>query len=216
MKLHYMAALATASILGAGLAVVFPQTAPAGVQASSQTVAQANPCAGRANPCASANPCAGRVNPCASPNPCASVNPCAGATTTTTSAPLVYSDTNRLAIRGTDPVAYFTAGRPVQGSSQFEYEWNGATWRFSSAQNRALFASNPDAYAPQYGGYCAKAVSEGNLAAIDPNAWRIVDGKLYLNYSAEVQQQWLQDIPGNIAKADANWPEILVGGVVHQ
>ncbi|NJO72997.1 MAG: YHS domain-containing protein [Leptolyngbyaceae cyanobacterium RM1_406_9] len=119
-------------------------------------------------------------------------------------------------MRGTDPVAYFTENRPVQGSSQFEYEWNGATWRFASAQNRTSFANNPEAYAPQYGGYCAKAVSEGNLASIDPNAWRIVEGKLYLNYSAEVQQQWLQDVPGNIAKADANWPEVLVGNVVHQ
>jgi YHS domain-containing protein len=107
-------------------------------------------------------------------------------------------------------------GKPMAGSSQFEYVWNGATWRFSSAENLALFMANPEAYAPQYGGYCAQAVSEGNLATTNPNAWRIVDGKLYLNYSLVVQQQWLQDIPGNIARADANWPDVLANGIVHQ
>lgn len=104
----------------------------------------------------------------------------------------------------------------MPGSSAFTYEWNGATWQFSSAENRDLFASNPEAYAPQYGGYCAKAVSEGNLASIDPNAWRIVDGRLYLNYSPDVQRQWSADIPGNIALGDANWPEVLQNNVVYE
>jgi len=121
-----------------------------------------------------------------------------------------------LAIRGADPVAYFTDGASVLGSGEYQYEWQGVTWQFSSAQNRAMFASDPDRYAPQYGGYCAKALSEGNLASIDPDAWRIVDGKLYLNYSLDVQQQWMQDVPGNIALADDNWPEILVGGIVYE
>ncbi|MEM9447730.1 MAG: YHS domain-containing (seleno)protein [Cyanobacteria bacterium P01_E01_bin.6] len=112
-------------------------------------------------------------------------------------------------MRGYDPVAYFTEEQPVEGSSTFQYEWNGSVWQFSSAENLAAFTNDPDAFAPQYGGYCAKALSEGNLASIDPTAWRIVDGKLYLNYSAAVQQQWTQDIPGNIALADGNWPEIL-------
>jgi YHS domain-containing protein len=130
-------------------------------------------------------------------------------------APAVYIDLNQLAVRGTDPVAYFTAQQPILGLPQFEYEWQGATWRFSSAETRDRFIANPMAYAPQYGGYCAQAVSNGYLASIDPNAWEIVDGKLYLNYSLGVQRQWRQDIPGNIARADANWPEVLIDNEVH-
>jgi hypothetical protein len=113
-----------------------------------------------------------------------------------------------VAIEGTDPVAYFSAGRPTPGSSDFEHEWMGATWRFVSAENRDRFAADPEQYAPQYGGYCAWAVSQGYTAKIDPEAWRIVDGRLYLNYSPAVQSQWQSDVPGNIAKADANWPKI--------
>lgn len=111
-----------------------------------------------------------------------------------------------VAIRGTDPVAYFTEGRPVEGSSDFTADWNGAEWRFVSAENRDKFVATPEAYAPQYGGFCAWAVSQGYTASTDPDAWRIVDGKLYLNYSLGVQKQWEGDIPGNISKADANWP----------
>jgi YHS domain-containing protein len=124
--------------------------------------------------------------------------------------PQVYIETaSNLAIRGADPVAYFTEGAAVPGSADYEYEWNGATWQFSSAENLALFAANPEDYAPQYGGYCAKAMSEGNVASVDPRVWKIVDGKLYLNYSLDVQRQWEEDIPGNIAKGDANWPSVL-------
>lgn len=111
-----------------------------------------------------------------------------------------------VAIRGTAPVAYFTEGRPVEGSSDFTADWNGAEWRFVSAENRDKFVATPEAYAPQYGGFCAWAVSQGYTASTDPDAWRIVDGKLYLNYSLGVQRQWEGDIPGNISKADANWP----------
>ena len=113
-----------------------------------------------------------------------------------------------VAIEGTDPVAYFAEGKPVEGSSAFEHEWMGATWRFASAAHRDRFAAEPEKYAPQYGGYCAWAVAQGYTAKIDPEAWKIVDGKLYLNYSRAVQSQWQSDIPGNIAKADANWPTI--------
>lgn len=113
-----------------------------------------------------------------------------------------------VAIEGTDPVAYFTEERPVEGSSEFEHEWMGATWRFASAENRERFAADPERFAPQYGGYCAWAVSQGYTASIDPEAWRIVGGKLYLNYSKDVQRQWEQDIPGNIAKGDDNWPRV--------
>lgn len=114
-----------------------------------------------------------------------------------------------VAIKGYDPVAYFTDGQPVEGDSDFTFEWRGATWRFASAAHRDLFQAAPEKYAPQYGGYCAWAVSEGHTAGIDPAAWAIVDGKLYLNYNAEIQARWTADQPGNIAKADARWPEIL-------
>lgn len=116
---------------------------------------------------------------------------------------------NDVAIRGTDPVAYFTQNKAVIGSKEFSYDWKGATWHFSSAEYRDLFAANPEQYAPQYGGYCAWAVSEGYTAPIDPEAWSIVDGKLYLNYDKKIQQRWNEDVPGNIAKADQNWPGVL-------
>jgi YHS domain-containing protein len=121
----------------------------------------------------------------------------------------VYSNWRGRAIDGTDPVAYFTEGRPVSGSSDFTHEWNGTTWYFASAENRDAFVANPEQYAPQYGGYCAWAVSQGYTAKIDPEAWAIVDGKLYLNYSKDVQARWQKDVPGHIAKADANWPAVL-------
>ena len=116
---------------------------------------------------------------------------------------------SNLAVSGYDAVAYFNDGKPVGGDSAFEYEWNGATWRFASEANRAAFIADPAAYAPQYGGYCAWAVSQGYTAKSDPEAWRIVDGKLYLNYNKDIQARWARDIPGNIAKADANWPGVL-------
>jgi YHS domain-containing protein len=114
-----------------------------------------------------------------------------------------------LAIRGHDPVAYFQEGRPVPGKPEFEVPWMGATWRFATAANRDAFTREPERYAPQYGGYCAWAVSQGYTASTDPAAWRIVDGRLYLNYDKGVQRRWEQDVPGNIAKGDRNWPEIL-------
>ena len=114
-----------------------------------------------------------------------------------------------VAIEGTDPVAYFTEAKAVEGSSQFTHAWKGATWRFKDAANRDAFAANPDKYAPQFGGYCAWAVSQGYTAGIDPKAWTIHQGQLYLNYSKSVQEQWSEDIPGNIAKGRANWPKVL-------
>jgi YHS domain-containing protein len=106
-------------------------------------------------------------------------------------------------------VAYFTEGEPVEGSADHELEWNGATWRFASTANLAAFQADPEAFAPQFGGYCAWAVSQGYTASTDPTAWRVVDGKLYLNYSHNIQRRWEQDVPGNIAKGDANWPKVL-------
>jgi len=121
----------------------------------------------------------------------------------------VNSNWRGLAIKGHDPVAYFDAGKPLEGSSDFETAWGGVTWRFASAANRDKFVKEPAKFAPQYGGYCSWAVSQGYTADIDPEAWKIVDGKLYLNYNSEVQAKWQLDIPGNIRKADANWPGLV-------
>jgi YHS domain-containing protein len=116
-----------------------------------------------------------------------------------------------VALDGYDPVAYFTVGKPVEGSKEHAAEWNGATWRFASAENRAKFLAAPERYAPQYGGYCAWAVAHGYTADTDPEAWTIVDGKLYLNYSVEVMAKWKLDVPGFIAQANRNWPKLLAG-----
>lgn len=114
-----------------------------------------------------------------------------------------------VAIRGADPVAFFTEGAPVIGSPDHALMWEGATWHFASAENMEMFMADPRAYAPQYGGYCAFALSKGSLASSVPEAWTVHDGKLYLNYSVNVRQVWSEDIPGNIALADAQWPAIL-------
>lgn len=117
----------------------------------------------------------------------------------------VYSN-GGIAINGYDPVAYFTQGKPVAGIAGIEAAWNGATWLFSSEANKALFVSEPEKYAPQYGGYCAYAVSKGYTAKTDPAAFTVRGGKLYLNYSAAVAQTWLGAVDANIASGDANWP----------
>ena len=129
-------------------------------------------------------------------------------------APLAYAkppvfETRAGAISGYDAVAYFTEKKPVKGNDRYSVEWSGATWYFASAQNRSRFKVDPAKFAPQYGGYCAWAVANGYTASTDPNAWRIVDGKLYLNYSVGVQEKWSRDVPGNIAKANKNWPGVL-------
>ena len=122
----------------------------------------------------------------------------------------IYTNWRGLAIRGYDPVAFFQDGMPAKGSKEFELTWKEAKWRFASAENRNLFEADPEQYAPQYGGYCAWAVAEGYTASVDPeNAWEIVEGKLYLNYDKEIQEKWAKDIPGNITRADANWPGVL-------
>ena len=121
----------------------------------------------------------------------------------------VYSDFFGKAIKGFDPVAYFTQSKPVRGDDDYTYRWNNAKWYFSSAQNRDAFAQNPEKYAPQYGGYCAWAVSQGYTAKIDPDAWHIHQGKLYLNYNKSVQKKWQRDVPGHIAQGDKNWPSLL-------
>lgn len=116
---------------------------------------------------------------------------------------------NSSAVGGYDPVAYFTDGKPVEGKSAITHQWKGVTWRFSTEKNRDMFKADPAKYAPQYGGYCAWAVSQGYTAKGDPNHWKIVDGKLYLNYDARVQRDWEKDVPGHIGSANKNWPKVL-------
>lgn len=113
------------------------------------------------------------------------------------------------AIRGYDPVAYFIQGQAVKGSRDISFSWNGAEWHFSSEQNRAAFISAPEKYAPAYGGYCAYAVANGYTATTDPEAWSVVNGRLFLNYSQGVKKRWERNISGYIKSADANWPAVL-------
>lgn len=113
-----------------------------------------------------------------------------------------------VAIKGYDPVAYFTEKNPVKGDSEFDYEWSGAKWRFASEKHLELFKTDPEKYAPRYGGYCAYGVANNYLVKIEPEAWTVYEGRLYLNYSLKVREQWKEDIPGNIRKADTNWPNL--------
>lgn len=114
-----------------------------------------------------------------------------------------------VAILGHDPVAYFTDGRPIKGTDAHTLEWSGAKWKFASAEHLALFKAHPTRYAPQYGGYCAYGVTQGNLVKIEPERWKIVDGKLYLNYDQAIQEKWLKDIKGFIKQADEKFPLLL-------
>ncbi|MAW81003.1 MAG: hypothetical protein CMI63_12265 [Parvularcula sp.] len=116
---------------------------------------------------------------------------------------------SNLAVDGYDAVAYFTESAPVKGDKAFTTDYNGAEWRFSSADNLAAFKAAPEKYAPQYGGYCAWAVSQNYTARGNPENFTVVDGKLYLNYNDEIQKRWEEDIPGFVAKADENWPGVL-------
>lgn len=124
--------------------------------------------------------------------------------------PKVFA-TGGVAINGYDPVAYFTDGAPVKGLEAHTSDWEGARMLFARAENKAMFDADPEAYAPKYGGYCAYAVSKGATAPTDPAAWTVHEDRLYLNFSTDVRSIWQQDIPGNVAKADANWPGVLDG-----
>ena len=114
----------------------------------------------------------------------------------------------RLAIKGYDPVSYFTPGKPMPGSADITYEWDGARWQFADTAHRELFESDPDAYAPQYGGYCMLGMVTGNRGDINPEVWAIVDGKLYLTYDQESVDEWRQNQAANIAQADQNWANL--------
>lgn len=122
--------------------------------------------------------------------------------------PAAWGEEARLAISGYDPVAYFTDGKPVPGSSEFEYVWHDARWRFASAAHRDLFAKDPDHYAPQYDGYCAMGASVEGAAhkdTVDPNAWAIVDGKLYLVHNRYWLQVWQKKAEDRIKQANRDW-----------
>jgi len=113
-----------------------------------------------------------------------------------------------LAIHGYDPVAYFIDGRAVPGSPKFRLRHEGAEFRFATAAHRDSFRANPGRFAPAYGGFCAYGTSQGYKAKIDPAAFTVVNGRLYLNYNTEVRELWSKDIPEYIEKADRIWPEV--------
>ncbi|GGH30676.1 YHS domain-containing protein [Cribrihabitans marinus] len=121
----------------------------------------------------------------------------------------VYYAPAGVAIGGYDPVAYFRDNAPTLGRAEISVRWKGAEWHFDSQANRAAFEANPRAYAPQFGGYCAYAMSLGRKSTTDPEAWRIVDGKLYLVHSRSVARVWEADMSGNIIRAEAHWPAVL-------
>ncbi len=113
-----------------------------------------------------------------------------------------------VAIKGYDPVAYFTERRAIKGSEDFALTWLGAEWNFSSEMHKQLFSENPIKYAPQYGGHCADGVAYGDFTTnIDPTAWRIIDGKLYLNADQGAAVE-IEEIEGQLARAEENWPKI--------
>lgn len=119
-----------------------------------------------------------------------------------------FFERDGVAIRGYDPVAYFTASTAVKGSPALAADHKGSTFHFSSAANRDAFIADAALYVPQYGGFCAFGAAGGYKAATEPSAFTIVDGKLYLNYNRDVQRQWSRDIAGYMRSADRNWPEV--------
>ncbi len=114
-------------------------------------------------------------------------------------------DSDKVAIDGSDTVAYFTEGKPMKGSADIEHVWQDARWQFASATNRDLFTANPDRYAPQFGGYCAGGLATGEFADVDPAAWTIVDGKLYLNKNKELREVWRKAPEAYVVYANYNW-----------
>ena len=122
--------------------------------------------------------------------------------------PVNSSVLRKKAIHGYDAVAYFKQGKPVKGRREFVHQWKGAKWYFSNKTHLAIFQSNPSKYAPQYGGFCAYAVSKGHTADIDPDAWDIYKGKLYLNYDSSIQKKWARNKTANIKKGNGHWPRL--------
>lgn len=120
----------------------------------------------------------------------------------------INTDTQGLALHGYDPVAYFRTGKATPGNPKFTAMHEGARYIFASAANLKAFKAKPAAYLPQYGGFCAMGTSFGKKVDGDPNVWKIVDGKLYLNFNKDVGARWQGDIPGNISRAEGEWPKI--------
>lgn len=118
-----------------------------------------------------------------------------------------------VAIRGYDPVAYFRQGGPVLGKTEFSVSHGGAVWRFANAENKAAFEADPERYLPAYGGFCAYGTSRGYLVRIEPEAWSIVGGRLYLNYDLSVRKTWLGKPGTYIARADASWPGLRAADI---
>ena len=127
-----------------------------------------------------------------------------------------FFEKDGVALRGHDPVAYFSDSKPVKGLVEHRALHQGSTFLFASKANRDAFAADPARYAPQYGGFCAFGMAGGYKAAGDPVAFSVVDGKLYLNYNRDVQKQWTTDVPGFVSKADRNWPAVSNQTEVHE
>ncbi len=123
--------------------------------------------------------------------------------------PGLFGGRSDVAIQGYDPVAYFTDGKPVKGQDALVADYLGAKWKFASQAHLDLFKASPEKYAPQYGGYCAYGVSQDSLVSIEPDKFRVIDGKLYLNYDADVQAKWLKDPAGFIKQADIKFQDLL-------
>ena len=119
-----------------------------------------------------------------------------------------FFETDGVALRGYDVVAYFSDGKPQKGQAQYSYEYKGSKFYFASDANRRAFMQSPDKYAPQFGGYCAYGTAQGYKVSTQPDAFAIVKDKLYLNYNRNVQEIWRQDVPGNLQRAEKNWPEV--------
>lgn len=130
------------------------------------------------------------------------------ATAALAAGPELNASSTGLALQGYDPVAYFTEGQATKGSYKITASHEDATYWFSSEEHKATFVANPDAYAPEYGGYCAFGAAMGFKFDGDPNHWKIVDGELFLNLSKDIQERWSKDIPGFIEQADNNWVTI--------
>ena len=119
-----------------------------------------------------------------------------------------FFEVDGLALRGYDPVAYVESNSPTRGKPEHSFVHRGSKFLFASAANRAKFAAEPAKYAPQYGGYCALGTANGYKVSTQPDAFRVVGGKLYFNYNRDVLAMWSKDVPGYVAKADANWPDV--------
>ncbi|ABD55716.1 YHS domain-containing (seleno)protein [Jannaschia sp. CCS1] len=133
------------------------------------------------------------------------------ATRASAAEPNIYQDAG-IAIDGADAVAFFGLAEedaPVIGQAEHALDWNGAIWHFANAENRAIFEANPEAYAPAFGGYCAYAAARGYVASTVPEAWSVVDGRLFLNYSRRIRRRWLRELPEAIGRGDTNYPAML-------